>query len=225
MNQISHRSPKIINAVSVPAVWALAAAAVWAGSGGCCDAAITSAAETRIKLEDSEKRERDLMGRIALQDKEISNYQERFANLADSTSARSGFLIFPKSIELGTLTGGRNFSGGQGDEGIRVYVTVRDAAGDPIKQAGRTEIELFDHSAGGKSVGRWTFDEKQTAAAWSSVLSDYYYKFDCRWPKQRPENTQLTVWVKFTELLGGRALIAEKPIEIERPASTAPAAH
>ena len=114
-------------------------------------------------------------------------YEERFANLADTKQGRREFLIAPKAIEFGELTGGRNFSEGQGSEGIRVYVTLRDAAGDPIKQAGRTEIELFDHMAGGKSVGKWSFDEKATAAAWSSVLNDYYYKFDCRWPKQRPQ--------------------------------------
>lgn len=185
---------------------------------GCCETYITHAAELQIRLEDQTRRASDLESRIAELEKENRLRGEQVAALQGTPAGRRELLVRPTELELGPLTGGRNFDDKQGDDGLRIYAVLKDAAGDRIKQAGRFEVELFDLEAGGRRLGRWTFDEKQTAEAWNSVLTNYNYILDVRWQDGVPARDALTVRVKFTDLLTGRTLDAQREVTFERPA-------
>lgn len=212
---LSHLSRVLRGAPTLAGLGLLAVSAV-----GCCETYITRAAELQIRLEDQTRRASDLESRIAELEKENRLRGEQVAALQGTPPASRELLVRPTELELGPLTGGRNFDDKQGDDGLRIYAVLKDAAGDRIKQAGRFEVELFDLEAGGRRLGRWTFDEKQAAEAWNSVLTNYNYVLDVRWQNGVPARNGLTVRVKFTDLLTGRTLDAQREVTFERPAGS-----
>jgi cell division protein FtsB len=189
---------------------------------GCTGAYVDKIVQQQIELDRAQEENNRLKSRVAELERDARGLSDQIANLDATRANRRQFLVAPAKIELGPLTGGRSFDNRQGDDGLRVYVFLLDAAGDKVKQAGRTEIEAFDLEEGGRRLGRWTFDEKATAAAWLSALSSYYYVFDCPWQGAggRPRRNAVTVRAKFTDLLTGRTFEDERRVEVELPAGS-----
>ena len=69
-----------------------------------------------------------------------------------------------------------------GDEGLRVFVTPTDDAGDALKAAGVFTVEAFD-LAGPQPVklGTWTFDLAASRKLWSSFFNRFHYTLPCPW--------------------------------------------
>jgi hypothetical protein len=193
----------------------LIAAVLWLS--GCCDAHIQTAAELRLKLEDSAKKHKELDSRIASLEADIKSRENQVAELQGTAKVRRERLVRVHRIELSPFTKGRNFDDKPGDDGFKIYLNLLDAEGDLIKQAGRVRAELFDLDAAGRRLGLWEFDLDEAAGNWNSLLGNYGYVFECRWQKDIPIRSPMTLRVRFTDLFSGRTHEIQTPIVIEFP--------
>jgi hypothetical protein len=136
-------------------------------------------------------------------------------------SDRLGDLFTTHGLSLKRLTGGADLDSTKpGDEGIQVYAVPTDQEGQPLKAAGSFTVEAFDLAAQSTSVGKWTFDLRQSKEAWNGAAMAYHYVLKGPW-QTSPAHDDLTVKVTFHDELTGRDFSAQKQIKINLPASAA----
>lgn len=104
-----------------------------------------------------------------------------------------------KKLTINTLlTGGFDRDGKPGDDQITLVFTPHDDLEKPVRLPGTVAIELLDPAqpSDQKSLGNWTFDAKQTAAAWQTILGISAFRFELPW-QTRPQAEDLEVRVRF----------------------------
>lgn len=114
-------------------------------------------------------------------------------------------LFTVHGIKLNRLTGGADWDGKAGEDGLKVYATPLDQEGQTLKAAGSFVVEAFDLSANPQAIGKWEFDVKAAREAWNGAAFSYQYVLKCPWQKS-PEHEELTVKVTFRDELTGRAV-------------------
>ncbi len=127
-------------------------------------------------------------------------------------------IYYPDRIQLERLTGGEDFDGKPGDDGVVVFVRPVDRDGDPIKVAGRLRVELYDLTAprGRKLIGTCEFGPDELAKMWYGKLWTYHYTVRCRW-QQPPRTNEVTVRVTFIDYLTKRVLTAQTVCTVRPP--------
>ena len=133
-------------------------------------------------------------------------------------------LFTVHGIEFGRLTGPADWdANAPGDDGLKLYVTPTDNAGQPLKAAGSFVVEAFDLAAGdGRTrVGRWEFPLDDAAKNWFGQATLYTYVLQTPW-QTRPEHPDLTLKVTFTDALTGRSFTEQKVVKITPSSAAAP---
>ena len=138
---------------------------------------------------------------------ELSRQLQVARGLSDQDLQR---IYYPDRIVLERLTGGEDFDGKPGDDGVVVFVRPIDREGDPIKVAGRLRVELYDLTAptGQKLIGACEFGPDALAKLWYGRLWTYHYTVRCPW-KRPPRTNEVTVRVTFIDYLTKRVLTAQ----------------
>jgi len=138
---------------------------------------------------------------------ELAGQVERLRGLPPD---RMGKLFTVQRIELGRYTAGANLDGKAGHDGVRVFLLPRDRDGHVIKAAGTVSLQLFDLSrADGNLIGRCDVPADALGKHWFGGLGRSHYRFDVPWTA-RPAAPEVTVRIRFTDLLTGKALTAQK---------------
>lgn len=115
-------------------------------------------------------------------------------------------------------TGGADFDGRPGDDGLRIVMEPQNAAGQSVREAGALSIVLLDPSREGEAarVARWDFD----AAATRQLLADSSpgrgIKVEVPWPSTAPDATRLKLFVRY-EAPDGRRLQTDREIFLTPP--------
>jgi hypothetical protein len=106
--------------------------------------------------------------------------------------------------------------------GLKVYVTPRDADGDPLKTAGAIAVDAFDLSKPDKpQLGHWDFPATDAGKNWYESIVVRGYALTC--PLQvPPTGSEITVRVTFTDSLTQRVLTAQKVITAPAAPATQP---
>ena len=114
------------------------------------------------------------------------------------------------------LTGGYNFDGKPGDEGIMIVIEPQDAKGQYVPMAGGVTISVTDPGQSGSAsrVGKWEFDEAQTAGCLKRTLLGRGIHLELPWPAEFPRGEQLQVDVAFSTI-DGRRLRTQRDIKID----------
>lgn len=151
----------------------------------------------------------------------IQSHQEKVGTVPTLPRERLATLFTTHGIRLGKLTGAADLDSRQrGDEGLKVYVTPSDGAGDRLKAAGSFTVEAFDLSRDdGAKIGTWTFDLEAARKAWSSVFTRYEYVLTCPW-QTPPAGGSLHVVVTFVDELTQGTFRKSVDVTVEPPAST-----
>ncbi len=154
---------------------------------------------------------------LARRDATIEGLQTQVNNLLDLGPGRLDHLFVTHKIELVRLTGGADYDGKPGDDGVTVYLRPLDAQGDPIKAAGEIRIQLFDLSREGqpREIGLYVVnDPGQLRASWQSGLLTNHYTIRCGWQPGvgPPESREVTVRAVFRDWLTGREFTAQKRV-------------
>lgn len=127
-------------------------------------------------------------------------------------------VFYPETLVIDKLTGGGNYDGQPGDDGVTVYLRPLDKDGDVIKVAGDVRIQLYDLAApGGQLIGEYFVPVDQIGKLWSGKLWTGHYTIKCPWPKEPPKHTEITVRATFVDYLTKRVVSAQATCNIKLP--------
>jgi hypothetical protein len=114
------------------------------------------------------------------------------------------------------LTGGYDFDGHPGDEGLLVVVEPQNAAGQYVPLPGDLEIEVTDPAQTGPSarLARWTFDSSESAGTIKKSLLGRGMHLQLPWPDHAPKSEKLRVSVRYTPPTGG-TFTTHRPIRVD----------
>lgn len=120
-------------------------------------------------------------------------------------------IFYPEKIVIGSLSGGDDYDGKPGDDGVTVYLKPVDGAGDALKVAGDIKIELYDlqNPSGEKLIGEYFEPVERVSALWYGKLATYHYTIRCPWQKGPPPHTEITIRATFVDYLTQRVMTAQ----------------
>jgi hypothetical protein len=147
----------------------------------------------------------------------IQSLESKVGTVPTLPGDRLGQLFTTHGLALKRLTGGADLDPARpGDEGLQIYAVPTDQEGQPLKAAGSFTVEAFDLAAQPASIGKWTFDLKQSKDAWNGSAMAYHYALKAIW-QTPPAHEDLTVKVTFHDELTGRDFSAQKQIRANLP--------
>ncbi len=114
------------------------------------------------------------------------------------------------------LTGGYDFDGRPGHEGVMVVIEPQNAQGQYVSVPGALLIEVTDPGKQGMAaqVGKWRFDALESAAYFKESLLGRGAHLQLPWPGEPPDHQRLRLTVVY-DTIEGRKLRAEKMIKIK----------
>ncbi|MEK7710711.1 MAG: hypothetical protein AAB341_02350 [Planctomycetota bacterium] len=174
--------------------------------------------ENQSLREDKARLERSVSDR----DGTITSLHLQIDNLKGFGADRPTDAFAPIKLEIASLSGGANYDGQPGDDGVTVYLRPLDADGDVVKASGRIAIQLLDNSVLGspRVVGVYVFDDiKALRKMWYGMLGTQHYTVRCPFPPGAtlPESRKLLVSAAFVDFLTGQTLTADKEIAFATP--------
>jgi hypothetical protein len=160
-----------------------------------------------------------LNGDLASKNALITAQQQQIATLQRLGAERLEKLYYVTAIKLERLTGGADYDGKPGDDGITVYLQPVDQNGHVIKAAGDIRIELFDLSNpdGRRLIGEYVWDVDHTRELWHGRLMTHHYTAKCPWRTGPPAHDEVTIRVAFTDYLTGQTFRAQQVAKIRSP--------
>jgi hypothetical protein len=120
-------------------------------------------------------------------------------------------VFYPEKIVIDTLSGGDDYDGKPGDDGVTVYVKPVDRDGDALKAAGDIRVQLYDlqNPPGKELIGEYEFPVDRVSRLWYGKLMTYHYTLRCPWQHGPPEHDEITVRVTFTDYLSQRMMTTQ----------------
>lgn len=173
-----------------------------------------------IKENDVLRRDTERLQRTIVQrDGTIVQLHRQIENLEGFRPDRPADLFAPVKLEIASLTGGADYDGKPGDDGVTVYLRPRDADGHVVKVPGRITIQLLDNANLGspRILGLYVFDDPaKLRKLWHGRFATQHYTLRCPFPPGAtpPDTRRVTVSAEFADYLTGAALTAVKEVPI-----------
>jgi len=167
----------------------------------------------------TELRERD--NRIAALESTVQSLNKQLASARGLTDEDLKHIYFPEQIVIGKLSGGEDYDGEPGDDGVTVYIQPTDRTGDVLKVVGAIRVELFDLQAaeGAKLVGECIVPAEKASEHWHGQLMTYHYSIRCAWKNGPPKHDEITIRVTFVDYLSERVITAQAVRSVRLPIS------
>lgn len=189
-------------------------------AGGCA-----AGAERGRILRDNDALRRDkerLERTVAERDSSIASLQLQIKNLKGFGVDRPADMFAPIKLEIASLSGGANYDGKPGDDGITVYLRPRDADGDVVKVPGRIKVQLVDNTDLGapRVLGLYPFENlEEVRKTWHGKFGTQHFTLKCpfRPDVELPKSRKVMVSVEFIDLLTGKTLTASKEVGFSMP--------
>lgn len=135
-------------------------------------------------------------------------------------------IFYPEKLVIDPLSGGADYDGKPGDDGVSIYLQPVDRFGDVVKVPGDITIELYDLAAPPerKLIGEYHVPVDQVARLWRGKFLAQHFAIKCPWAGRVPQNPELTIRAIFVDYLTKRVVSAQTTCKLKRPpADTAPA--
>ena len=173
----------------------------------------------------SQERDR-LATKLARATRDIADRDARIRRLDGQVTAltRMGInrpvdLFAPVKIEILSRSGGWDYDGLAGDDGVRVYLRPIDAEGHTVKVPGAITIRLQDNGdlANARNLGVSVFNSPDALRGmWYGRFGTNHYTADCHFlPGARPGPTgKVLIIAEFRDFLTGRVLSATAEVEV-----------
>lgn len=151
----------------------------------------------------------------------------------ETSATQRGLRVLPAAATLATddrtvvrvgidagRTGGADFDGRPGDDGVTVVVQPKNAAGQIVLDPGSVSIAVLDPSraADAARVARWDLDAKQVEDLAEEPAKNRGFKLHFAWPGEPPASNLLRLYVRFTDA-EGRRFDSEQEIHLELSAA------
>ena len=171
-----------------------------------CQAQTQIDLERRVTTLEQQLAERD--NQLAARQATIDNLHARMQTVRALTDEDLKRIFYPEQIVLASLTGGDDYDGQPGDDGITVYLRPIDRAGDALKVAGDIRVELYDlqNPTGQKLIGEYEFPVDQVSQLWYGKFATYHYTLRCPWQNGPPTHDEITIRVTFVDYLTQRSM-------------------
>lgn len=192
-------------------------AAMLVAPSGCISsaeyyAAVKEADDLKVKTANLER---------TLYDKndEITSLQLQIETINGFDPSKRIDVFAPVAIEIASLTGGADYDGKPGDDGVTVHLRPIDADGHVVKAPGRIEVQLLDNSdlENPRVLGTYTIDDpSQLSKLWHGRWLTNHYTLRCPISpdiKSTP-SSRVTVSVRFVDYLTGRTITAVKEVSL-----------
>ena len=137
---------------------------------------------------------------------------EQYEDSSMSAGLNGGQLRVSQIVLNSRLTGGYDFDGQPGDEGLLVVIEPRDASGKYVPLPAPVSVEVFDEN---ERIARWDFDISETTSKMRTTLLGRGIHLELPWPIQPPSNTQLRVVAKYDDFATRRELIAKRTVRVD----------
>jgi hypothetical protein len=173
--------------------------------------------------EELERQKQRLERELAEKEKTLTELSTQVETLKGFSGAQPADMFAPAKIELVKLTGGRDWDGQPGDDGVTVYLRPLDQEGDVVKVPGRITVQLLDNTnlSNPRVVALCRFeDPEEIRKTWHGRFLTNHFTLDCPFPPDAllPESGKLMVTATFTDFLTGKELTASKEVTFSRPA-------
>jgi hypothetical protein len=196
----------------------------------CCAALLLGgcAAPDRANIQ-LRKDKQELSDQIGALQRQLQASQAEIAGLRQGTGAaptlpgdRLRRLFTVHRVEVGRFSGGADLDPRKaGDEGVKVYLTPLDEAGDPIKATGNAVIEVFDLARKTDNrIGRCEFGSDKLKQMWRGLGPLQAFVLVCPW-QTPPLGREVAIHVSFTDELTGRLFSEVKGAQVNLPAAPA----
>jgi hypothetical protein len=173
-------------------------------------------------------RERDALAvRIDELDRRLQDRDARVVELSKQVDALTLFgadrpadAFAPVAIEIARLSGGADYDGRPGDDGVTIYLRLRDADGDSVKTPGQVRIQLLDPDdlQSPRVIGVYDFTRlDDVRSAWYGRFGTHHFAFKCPFPAhvKLPDHGTIQATVEFVDYLSGRALSATERLRFK----------
>lgn len=156
---------------------------------------------------------------MAQRDVTINNLRKQIENLKTFQSDRPADMFSPVKLEIASLSGGDDYNGKPGDDGVTVHLRLHDADGDRVKAPGRIRIQLIDATRPGSpgSIGVYRFyDPEKLRALWHGRFGTQHYTLKCPFSShiEHSGSRKVIIHAEFEDYLTGRVLTATKEVEV-----------
>lgn len=158
-----------------------------------------------------------LVGKNQALQQEVEQLSSQLAVLQGMPADRVARLVRVAKIQMGRFSLGYDEDEDGRDDGIKVYLVLRDHDHDRIKGAGRVEIEFWDLAAGQEQhrLGSWQFGLEQVNTRWFGGMMADHYRFKLAWPEgARPQHSEITVKCRYEDALTGLSFEAQKVVSV-----------
>jgi len=128
-------------------------------------------------------------------------------------------IFYPERLLIDGLSGGEDYDGQPGDDGVTVYLKPLDKAGDIVKVAGDIRIQLFDLANPPRRnlIGEYNFGVDEVGKFWHGKLMTYHYTLKCPWRHGPPEHREITIRATFVDYLTKRVMTAQTTCTVRPP--------
>lgn len=210
-----HRSAGFGCRVALAAMSALTAAL----AAGCDSPGqrVQLAREASTLREQKGQLERALQSR----DADVARLEQQVRTLQTFGPDRPMAAFAPRTTEILALSGGASYDDQPGDDGITVYLRLRDSDGDPVKSPGQIRVQLLDNTdlANPAVVGVYLFtDIAELRKLWHGRFGGQHFALRCPFPPNAklPGTGRLTVRAEFADYLSGATLTAVAEVGFHR---------
>jgi hypothetical protein len=188
---------------------------------GCMKTGPGELASCKSQVSDLERENVALKEKLAATQRTIESQNARIEALATVPADRMTMLVAVERVELARLTGGYDDPRDGVDDGIVAYVQPMDRDGDVIKATGSIEVKVYDLTGTiPVVVGEATVPVEESLKSWYGKL--WTQHFTVRVPfATKPASTDVTVRVRYVELLTGKAFVAQKACTVNFDPRTA----
>jgi hypothetical protein len=150
----------------------------------------------------------------------VARLKEQLATVGGFTPDRPLHKFAPVKIEIASLSGGADYDGKPGDDGVTLHVRPRDADGDVVKTPGKISIQLLDISDLGspRVVGKCIYDDiEQVRQMWYGKFLTQHFSVKCPFESgaRLPACGKLLATAEFVDIVTGVTLTANQEVSFK----------
>lgn len=154
---------------------------------------------------------------VGQRDGTIAALHQQIRRLEGFGPERPADLFAPVRLEIAKLSGGHDYDGRRGDDGVTVYLRPRDADGDVVKVPGRISVQLLDNTEldSPKVIAVCQLDDADgLREAWYGQFGTQHYTLKCPFPPGLKPPRRVDVKAEFVDYLTGATLTAVKEVTV-----------
>lgn len=184
----------------------------------CAGCASPEVRDLQRKLEARERQVAALSNDLAARDVTLEELRTSLLRAQNFDPDRFAKIYYPVALRIASLSGGADYDGQPGDDGVTVHLQPLDRDGHALKAAGDIRIQLFDLAAegGAQQVGECRVGVDEAAKLWFSAGWTAHYTVKCPWAGPPPAHDEITIRATFTDYLTTNVITAQSTCRIRR---------